>query len=240
MYEGRRVIVIAPAYNEERKIGEVVRRVPRDVVDKVLVVDDGSSDRTAAVAREHGAAVVSLGRVVGVGAAIRTGFEAARREGFDIAVVIAGNNKDSPEEIPRLLDPICADDCDFVIGSRYLSGGAYGGDMPQYRKVATRLHPWLVSRFAGRRITESTNGFRAMKVSVLDDERINLDRRWLDRYELEVYLLMKVLMLGYRVREVPCSKIYPPRGIGQTKMRPVVDWWRMLKPVLVVGLGLRR
>jgi dolichol-phosphate mannosyltransferase len=106
MYRGRTVIVIAPAYNEERKIGEVVRRMPRDVVDKVLVVDDGSADRTAAVAREHGAAVVSLGRVNGVGAAIRTGFDVARREGFDIAVVIAGNNKDSPEEIPRLLEPI--------------------------------------------------------------------------------------------------------------------------------------
>jgi dolichol-phosphate mannosyltransferase len=75
---------------------------------------------------------------------------------------------------------------------------------------------------------------------VLDDDRIDLDRRWLDRYELEVYLLMKVLTLGYRVREVPCSKIYPPRRLGQTKMRPVIDWWRMLKPVLVVGLGLRQ
>jgi len=240
MYRGRTVIVIAPAYNEEQKIGDVVRRVPRDVVDMVLVVDDGSSDRTAAVAREHGATVVSLGRVLGVGAAIRAGFEVARREGVDIAVVIAGNNKDSPEEIPRLLDPICAGACDFVVGSRYLAGGAYGGDMPRYRKLATRLHPWLVSLLTGRRITESTNGFRAMKVSLLDDARIDLGQRWLDRYELEVYLLMKVLKLGYRACEVPCSKIYPPRRLGQTKMRPVIDWWRMLRPVLLVGLGLRR
>ena len=240
MYRGRTVIVIAPAYNEEQKIGDVVRRVPRDVVDMVLVVDDGSSDRTAAVAREHGATVVSLGRVLGVGAAIRAGFEVARREGLDIAVVIAGNNKDSPEEIPRLLDPICAGACDFVVGSRYLAGGAYGGDMPRYRKLATRLHPWLVSLLTGRRITESTNGFRAMKVSLLDDARIDLGQRWLDRYELEVYLLMKVLKLGYRACEVPCSKIYPPRRLGQTKMRPVIDWWRMLRPVLLVGLGLRR
>jgi len=79
-----------------------------------------------------------------------------------------------------------------------------------------------------------------MKVSVLDDPRIDLDQRWLDHYELEVYLLMKVLKLGYRTREVPVSKIYPPRSLGQTKMRPVLDWWRMLRPVFYLGLGLRR
>ncbi len=142
--------------------------------------------------------------------------------------------------MPRLLDPICDEDCDFVMGSRYLPGGVAGGDMPLYRRFATRLHPSLVGLFCRKRITESTNGFRAMKVSVLDDPRIDLDQRWLDHYELEVYLLMKVLKLGYRTREVPVSKIYPPRSLGQTKMRPVLDWWKMLRPVFYLGLGLRR
>jgi dolichol-phosphate mannosyltransferase len=240
MYKQRSIFLIAPAYNEERKIGEVVRRVPRDVVDETLVVDDGSTDRTAAVAEGAGASVLRLGRVKGVGYAIRSGFERARHGRFDVVVVIAGNNKDSPEEIPRLLDPICDDGADFVIGSRFLAGGRSGGDMPAYRRVATRIHPALVSLFCRRRVTESTNGFRAMHVSVLDDPRIDLHRPWLDQYELEVYLLMKLLKLGYSVREVPCTKVYPPRALGQTKMRPVVDWWRMLKPVLVIGLGLRR
>lgn len=240
MYKGCRIILIAPAYNEETKIGEVVRRVPREIVDSMLVVDDGSTDRTAEVARDAGARVESLGAVLGVGAAIRRGYEIARAEEFDIAVVIAGNNKDAPEELPRLLDPICDEDCDFVMGSRYLPGGVAGGDMPLYRRFATRLHPSLVGLFCRKRITESTNGFRAMKVSVLDDPRIDLDQRWLDHYELEVYLLMKVLKLGYRTREVPVSKIYPPRSLGQTKMRPVLDWWKMLRPVFYLGLGLRR
>jgi dolichol-phosphate mannosyltransferase len=205
-----------------------------------VVVDDGSTDATAAVARKRGAVVLSLGRVVGVGAAIRAGYEVARREGFDIAVVIAGNNKDSPEEIPRLLDPICDDGADFVIGSRYLAGGTSGGDIPAYRQLATRAHPWLVGLFCRRHVSESTNGFRALRVTLFDDRRIDLEQSWLDRYELEVYLLMKVLKLGYRVQEVPCTKIYPPRRLGQTKMRPVVDWWRMLRPVFLVGLGLRK
>jgi dolichol-phosphate mannosyltransferase len=242
MYKGRRVLIVAPAYNEEVKIVEVVRRARAvdGIFDTVLVVDDGSTDSTAATARRLGARVESLGAVKGVGYAIRRGFEIARAEKFDIVVVIAGNNKDAPEEVTRLLDPICDDACDFVMGSRFLPGGAYGGDMPLYRKFATRLHPFLVGLFCGRRISESTNGYRAMKVSVLDDARIRLDQRWLDQYELEVYLLMKLLKLGYRTREVPVSKIYPPRAIGQTKMRPGIDWWRILRPVFLVGLGLRR
>jgi dolichol-phosphate mannosyltransferase len=233
-------MLIAPAFDEEGKIGEVVRRVPRDIVDAVVVVDDGSADRTAEMARRQGAEVISLGRVRGVGCAIRRGFEEARRRGIDIAVVIAGNNKDSPEEIARLLDPICAAGCDFVIGSRFLSGGRYGGDMPRYRKVATRLHPFLMGLFCGKRVTESSNGYRAMRVAVLDDPRIDLDQDWLDGYQLEVYLMMKLLKLGYRTAEVPVSKIYPPKAVGNTKMRPFVDWWHMLAPVFIVGLGIDR
>jgi dolichol-phosphate mannosyltransferase len=125
------------------------------------------------------------------------------------------------------------------MGSRYLPGGAYGGEMPFYRKFATRLHPFLVGLLSGRKITESTNGYRAMKVSVLSDTRINLHQAWLDQYELEVYLLMKLLRLGYKCTEVPVSKFYPPRRIGNTKMRPVLDWWKMIKPILLLGFSLR-
>jgi dolichol-phosphate mannosyltransferase len=238
MYKSRTVMLIAPAWNEAGKIGEVVRRTPRGIVDHILVVDDGSTDATAATARAAGAEIVALGRVCGVGAAIRRGYAEARRRAIDIAVVIAGNNKDAPEEIARLLDPICEQNCDFVIGSRYLAGGRYGGDMPRYRKAATRLHPWLVGLFCHRRLSESTNGYRALRVPILRDPRIDLDRVWLDGYALEVYLLMKLIKLGYKTAEVPVSKIYPPRAAGNTKMRPILDWWRILMPIFVVGLGL--
>lgn len=240
MYKKRKILACAPAYNEEAKIAKVVRRISRNVVDKILVVDDGSSDATAQVAQDAGACVLSLNAIKGVGYAIRCGFEIAIKEKFDIVVILAGNNKDSPEEIPRLLDPICENDIDFVMGSRYLEGGNYGGEMPFYRKLATRLHPFLVSAFCNKKITESTNGFRALKVSILQDRRIDLYQQWLDHYELEVYLLMKVLMLRYKTAEVPCTKIYPPKSIGNTKMVPIVDWWKMLRPVFYLGLRLRK
>jgi dolichol-phosphate mannosyltransferase len=238
MYKSHSVMLIVPAFNEAGKVGEVVRRAPRDIVDAIVVVDDGSTDGTAAVASREGAEVIALGRVCGAGAAIRRGYAEARRRAIDIAVVIAGNNKDAPEEIARLLDPLCDDAADFVIGSRFLPGGGYGGDMPLYRKIATRLHPLLMGLFCGRHLSESSNGYRAMRVAVLDDPRIVLDQGWLDGYQLEVYLMMKLIKLGYRTAEVPVSKLYPPRAAGNTKMRPFVDWWHMLTPIFVVGLGL--
>lgn len=239
MYKGRKVIVVAPAYDEEAKIGRVVERCDADWIDTVLVVDDASTDATAAVARDNGATVLSLPHRRGVGAALRHGFDFGRSTEHDIAVIIAGNNKDDPCEISRLLDPICDDDFDLVMGSRHLAGGAYGGDMPFYRKVATRLHPWLLGKFVGKEVTESTNGFRAFKLSLLNDERIKLDQRWLDMYGLEVYLLWKVLKLGYRHKEVPCTKIYPPKKLGYTKMVPVMGWWNILRPIFLLGLGIR-
>ncbi len=240
MYKDRKIIVLVPAYNEERKIGRVVSRVDRRTVDTVLVIDDGSTDATADTARSRGADVLSLGSVRGVGAALREGIEHGRRTGHDIAVFLAGNDKDDPAEIPRLLDPICDDEFDMVMGSRYLNGGICGGAMPLYRKVATRLHPWLMSRLTGKRLTESTNGFRAFRLSMLDDSRINLRQRWLNAYGLEVYLLFKTIELGYRHMEVPCTKIYPSKKLGYTKMTPIAGWWSILRPVFLLGMGIRR
>lgn len=240
MYRGLSVIAMAPVYNEERKIGDVVRRTPRPLVDELLVIDDGCTDRSPDVARELGARVLPMGACVGVGAALRAGYAEAVKGGFDVAVVMAGNNKDAPEEIPLLLDPIADDRADFVQGSRFLKPGANFGEMPSYRRLATRLHPLLFSLVAGRRVTESTNGFRAVHRRVLEDPALDLDQRWLDEYELEPYLYIKTIRLGYRTAEVPVTKIYPPKQLGQTKMKPLIGWWSILRPLVLLGLGIKQ
>lgn len=232
---------MAPATDEEKKIGAVVSRIPRNRVDGILVVDDGSRDATAEVARREGATVISHAERRGVGYSIRAAIRWGREHGFDLLVVMAGNNKDDPSEIPCLIDPIVLEGYDFVQGSRYLGGVRSGGDMPLYRKLSTRyVHPLLFSLVSGKRITDSTNGFRALRLALFDDPRIDIDQPWLDQYELEPYLLLKAITLGYRVREVPVSKIYPSYKMGYTKMRPITGWWSILRPLVYLGLHIKK
>ena len=240
MYRGLSVIAIAPVLNEEAKIEAVVRRMPRPLVDEVLVVDDGSTDDSPGVARRAGASILPMGRTVGVGAALRAAYQYAIEKKYDVTVTVAGNNKDAPEEIPVLLDPIADGRADFVQGSRFLKPDASFGAMPLYRRIATRIHPLLFSLVARRRVTESTNGFRAISTRLLADPRLDLSATWLDEYELEPYLYLRAIRLGYRTAEVPVSKVYPPKRLGQTKMRPVSGWWSILRPLVYVGLGIRR
>ncbi|MGH9027321.1 MAG: glycosyltransferase family 2 protein, partial [Acidimicrobiia bacterium] len=197
----------------------------------------------ARAARDAGATVLSLGRTFGVGAALRAAYVYAEQHEYDVAVVMAGNNKDSPEEMPTLLDPIAAGSADLVQGSRYLRRHADYGDMPAYRRIATRVHPRLFSWVSGQRVTDSTNGFRAVTTALLRDNRVDLRARRLDEYELEPYLFLLAIRLGFRVQEVPVTKVYPPRQVGQTKMKPVTGWWSILRPLLwaaLDGRGTRR
>ncbi len=175
-----------------------------------------------------------------MGFAIRTGYQYAVDNGFDVAVVMAGNNKDAPEEIPLLLGPIANGEADLVQGSRWLSESADFGAMPLYRKFATRLHPFLFRLISSAKLTDTTNGFRAARTSMLADPRLALDQEWLDEYELEVYLLYKSAKLGYRVTEVGVTKRYPPKQLGQTKMKPILGWWSILRPLLLLGLGIKK
>ena len=239
MYRTSRINALVPCYNEQSKIPYVVKRLQETgIIDEVVIVDDGSTDQSAEFCKNLGATVISLGSLLGVGTALRMGMDYCYSR-CDIIVILAGNNKDEPREIPSLLDPIIDGTADIVQGSRFLKGGAYGGAMPNYRKWATRLHPWLFRLFTQSKITDSTNGFRAIKKAILSDPRLNLNQPWLNQYELEPYLLFKAIKLKYRIVEIPVTKIYPPKHLGYTKMRPWIDWWSILRPLFLLGFRLK-
>lgn len=231
-----RVAAVLPLYNEGPAAADLVRRMPSSVW-RTFVVDDGSTDDGSALAAAAGATVLRLGRNRGVGAAIRCGLDAALEAGCGSVVIMAASGKDRPEEIPTLLAKL-DEGFDYVQGSRFMAGGA-SVNLPFIRRLL--IHGFtlmfrLLTGFAG---TDVTNGFRAYRLSLLDDPRVRLHQQWLDRYELEYYIHWKAITLDYRVCEVPVSKTYPGRKRNYSKIRPVIDWWHMVRPALLLALHLR-
>ena len=239
LYPGHRVLAMFPFLNEEDKLREMAPRLRDGYVDCFMGVNDGSTDRGADVLRQHGIKVIELSHR-GVGACIKEAVKHAQEYEYDILVIMAGNDKDDPAEIPLLLRPIIENQADYVQGSRFLSGGS-SPNLPTFRFVAIKVLSFLFKIYGWHRCTDLTNGFRAYRVSLFDDPRINIWQNWLDGYDFEYYLHWKVFKCGYRLREVPVTKTYPRnKDVPYTKIRPFIGWWQMLRPFVLLSLGVRK
>jgi dolichol-phosphate mannosyltransferase len=240
-----RTLLIIPIYNEEAQLDELVTKLremfQRGDVDRILAVDDGSTDRTAQILEQHTFLTVirHAGRR-GCGASIRTGYEHALSEGFGVVVIMAGNGKDDPREVDRLIAPLRDGKADYVQGSRFLKGGI-SESLPAHRRVAMGLLTLVFRLFLWHRFTDCTNGFRAYRTEILRDPRFDWRQAWLGNdYELEVYMHYQVTAHGYRVIEVPVSKIYRHTPGGSYTKARLANWFTGLKPVFLLRLGLRR
>lgn len=235
-----RILTVVCTCNEEGRIGQIIDRLEATDGIDILIVDDGSTDGTVDIIRRRQVRVLRHDRQRGAGAGKRTAIRYFLNHDYDVIVFITGSNKDEPKEIGRLVEPILQDKLDIVQGSRYLPGGC-AGNMPRHRRLAARhMHPLCFSFFSGQRMTDTTNGFRAVRRAVLEDPRINLEPEWLDEYGLDAYLLFKAIQVGWRVGEVPVSRICPPQSVGYTKMKPITGWWGILSPIFLLGLRIRR
>jgi len=244
--DGSRKIVIIPVYHQIGTIGKVLAKFTNPAVNEIcLVVDcptEGLLREIEIAGREikipiH---IIKNSRRMGIGYAIREGIQYALGNGYDIIVVMAGNNKDDPREIPRLLIPIMKEGYDYVQGSRFLLGGKRVKN-PILRGIFSRIYPFFWTLFTDIRCTDVTNGFRAYKARIFNDEHINIWQSWLDGYGMEYYIHYKVLTLGYRTKEVPVSKVYPYRYRGgYSKISPLRDWWQIVGPFVYLTLGIRK
>ena len=232
------VAVVIPALNEAGKIGKVLDRLPQDGRFEAIVVDDGSTDDTSAEARAHGAAVVLRHPSrQGKGVALRDGWEEGVRRGRPYLAIIDADDQHDPAQLSGALDHLLADNADYVQGSRWMPGGRVEGPTGA-RGPGTRLYSVLFSILALRRISDATNGFRIFRASVLDDPSIDLHQDWLTSYDLEPYLLYKVLRGRYRFIEHPVTVRY--HADGYTKMGGIRDWWRLFRPAILLRLGRKR
>ncbi len=207
------VTAVLPAYNEEVAIGSMILMCKKHT-DRIIVVDDGSTDRTAKVATLAGAEVIVHPKNLGKGAALKTGFEAAK--GSWIIVTMDTDGQHNPDDIPRLTAPIHAGDADMVNGSRYLNG--HDTDTPAYRRVGQTVLDHATRFNTGLELTDSQSGFRAFVGHSIDSFRFKADN-----LAIESEMLVDAANAGLRISEVEigvrydvdCSSENPVRhGVG--------------------------
>lgn len=228
----KRVLIIVPAWNESESIGAVIKEIENALpfVD-VLVVDDGSTDGTAVVAREAGAVALTLPYNLGVGGAMRLGYRYARDRGYDVAIQVDADGQHDPAYVPELIDALSTSA--LVIGARFAGEGEYTVRGP--RKWAMAMLSRVLSRLARTKLTDTTSGFRAC-----NRELIELFAQWYPAEYLgdTVETLVRILRLGYKVSQIPVAM--RPRTTGTPSQSPLKAMLYLARAFFTLFLALAR
>ncbi len=203
---GRKVAVVMPALNAAATLAPMVAAIPRDWVDEVIVVDDGSTDATIEVARELGVRVIWHPHNAGYGANQKTCYLDVLQGDAEVVVMLHPDGQYEPSLIPDLIRPILAGEADLVLGSRMIvSGAARANGMPRYKIAANRLLTRIENRVMGTELTDLHTGYRAYS------RRLLLGVPFLrnaDDFSFDSEMLMQSAALGFRLAEVPASSRY--------------------------------
>ena len=228
-----RRVAIVPAHNEAGAVGGVVDELRAfDPLLDVVVVDDGSTDATAAVARDRGAAVVRLPYNLGIGGAVQTGFKYALERGYDVAVRLDGDGQHDPAELPKLLAPLERDEADIVTGSRFAEGGDdYRPSLA--RRVGIGFFARLVSLLVRRRVTDTTSGFQALNRRGIALFAADYPH---DYPEVEA----TVLVARHRLRSLEVPVHMREREHGESSITLVRSVYYMLKVTLALFVAMFR
>jgi len=222
-------LVIIPALNEEETVADVVRSVRAHLDAEVLVIDDGSRDRTARVAAAAGATVLRHPFNLGVGAALRTGFRYARANGHTVAVQVDADGQHEVTEAKRLIEVVEAG-ADLAVGSRFAQGAA-GYEVSGLRRTSMRILSRRVSRYLGVTITDTTSGFRAFSARTIDAFADSYPRAYLSD---TVEALLLAGDLGLTVEEIPTRML--PRQGGAPSANTLKSIYHLTRLSLVIAL----
>ena len=215
------VAVLLPAYNEEIAIGSMVI-LSLEYADEVIVIDDGSSDRTAQISKEAGATVLQHKTNKGKGVALKTGFDYASK--YDIIVTIDADGQHNPSEIPEIIKPIEDNLADIVNGSRYLNG--HDTSTPKYRRVGQTVLDTATNIAADVKLTDSQSGFRAFS-----SDSIKYFEFKPDGFGIESDMLIEASQNNLRIVEVPITVRY---DVQTTRENPVVQGLSVLMRILEI------
>src|SRR5919108_4123012 len=229
---GLRRVAIVPAFNEEASVARVVDELRAfDPGLEVVVVDDGSTDRTAEQAAAAGARVLRLPFNLGIGGAVQTGFRYAWEHGFDLAVRVDGDGQHDARELGAVLEPVLAGEADIAVGSRFT--GREGYRSSRSRRIGIRLLAAVVSALTGQRVTDPTSGFQAAN-------RIGI-RLFAADYPHdypEAEATVMVYKHRLRLREVPVAM--RARETGRSSITAIRSVYYMIKVLLAIFVALFR
>jgi glycosyltransferase involved in cell wall biosynthesis len=229
------VVGLICAYQEEDNIGAVLAAMPTEacaLAVSTVVVVDGGDDGTARVARDSGALTFVLSENLGHGYALRVGYALAIELGAQFVVTLDADGQNDPAEIPVMLQPLVDDEADFVVASRRLGQDT---TTDRFRKAGVRVFSWIIGAMAGTKLTDTSNGYRALRVLMLDDVAHRLTQAQYQTAELMIVCLKR----GWRLAERPTRWL--PRASGTTKKGKnylfglrygrvvLTTWWRERK-----------
>jgi glycosyltransferase involved in cell wall biosynthesis len=225
-------IAIVPAFNEERNVGRVLDELRAiDPGLDVVVVSDGSTDRTAEVASARGAYVIRLPFNLGIGGAVQTGFRYAWEEGYELAVRLDGDGQHDPGELPLLVAPVVAGEADLAVGSRFVEGRGYRSSAA--RRIGIRILARVVSLIARQRLTDTTSGFQACNRRAISVYAADLPH---DYPEVEGM----IMAIKHRIRLVEVPVTMREREHGRSSIGTLASIYYMIKILLALFVDLFR
>ena len=225
-------VAIVPAFNEEQAVTRVIEELRGfDPGLEVVVIDDGSTDRTTEAARACGASVVQLPFNLGIGGAVQTGFRYAWEHGFDVAVRVDGDGQHDPAELGAILEPVLADEADIAVGSRFIGGDGYRSS--RSRRIGIRLLAWIVSALTRQKITDPTSGFQAAN-------RLGIRLFAADYPHDYPEAEATVMVFKHRLRMTEVPVAMRARESGQSSITAVRSVYYMVKVVLAIFVALFR
>ena len=237
---GPKVVVVMPAYNAGRTLRMTYEELPKDTVNLVILVDDGSTDATLEVARQLGLSIFVHNRNYGYGANQKTCYTEALRAGAEIVVMVHPDYQYDPRLLPQIVAPIVAGEADVVLGSRIKSGSALQGGMPWWKYVANRALTALENRVFGLRLSEYHTGYRAFTREVL--ETVNFAAN-ADGFVFDQEIIAQVVAARFRIAEISVPTRYFPEASAASFPASVVYGLRILSVLFWYTLhvwGVRR
>ncbi|HWX38039.1 MAG TPA: glycosyltransferase family 2 protein [Candidatus Sulfotelmatobacter sp.] len=206
---GAKIVVVMPAYNAAKTLKITYDAIPHQAVDQIILVDDGSTDKTLDIARELHLTVFVHTRNFGYGANQKTCYTEALKEGADIVVMLHPDYQYDPTLLPQIIAPIKAGEADIVLGSRFLSGSTMKQGMPWWKFIGNKFLTALENWTLGLRLSEYHTGYRAYNRRVLEEIPFSLDS---DKFVFDQEFLVQAAHLGFSIREVPVPTKYFPEA----------------------------